>query len=188
MPAMSSPCVPLDVIGVASPCHASWEGMVGDNRSRFCGECQKNVYNLSGMTKDEAEALVNAREGKLCVRFYRRADGTVLTEDCPVGLRWARRKLAGMLTGIAAAIAVLIGGIALGKSNSTSSGSGQRQSRGLMTRFGEWLDPPLTHQVMGDVAPPSPPMMGKMMVMGEMVCPTPPVPPANTNTPSPPIE
>lgn len=92
-----------------------------------------------------------------------------------------------MLTGIAAAIAVLAGGIAMGKSNSGASGSSQRHSRGLMNRFGEWLDPPLTHQVMGDVAPP-PPMMGKMIEMGEMVCPTPTPPPANANMPAQPSE
>ena len=40
--------------------------------------------------------MVQATQGRLCVRFYRRADGTVLTQDCPVGLRraigltWAR--------------------------------------------------------------------------------------------------
>ncbi|HXO37362.1 MAG TPA: hypothetical protein VN872_01925 [Candidatus Acidoferrum sp.] len=37
------------------------------------------------MSTREAEALVSHREGRLCVRFYRRKDGTMLTQNCPVG-------------------------------------------------------------------------------------------------------
>ena len=64
--------------------------MYGDERTRFCGECKLNVYNLSGMTKYDAENLFRLSEGRLCVRYYRRPDGTILTKDCPVG--WARVK------------------------------------------------------------------------------------------------
>ena len=48
---MSAFTNPLDSIKVASPCSADWEGMVGNNRQRFCGQCKLNVYNLSGMTR-----------------------------------------------------------------------------------------------------------------------------------------
>ena len=41
----------LEDVRVASPCNASWDAMKGDDRVRFCGECQKNVYNLSAMTR-----------------------------------------------------------------------------------------------------------------------------------------
>ena len=51
----------LDQISVASPCNASWDEMLGDQRVRFCVSCEKNVYNLSAMPKDEAEALIAAR-------------------------------------------------------------------------------------------------------------------------------
>jgi hypothetical protein len=64
--------------------------MYGSDRMRFCGDCKLNVYNLSGMTRDEAESLVMNAEGRLCVRFYRRPDGTMITQNCPVG--WARVK------------------------------------------------------------------------------------------------
>jgi hypothetical protein len=77
----------LDNIRVASPCPASWEKMSGDDRVRHCQLCQLNVYNLSEMTRAEAERLIISREGRLCVRFYRRADGTILTRDCPRGWR-----------------------------------------------------------------------------------------------------
>lgn len=81
---------PLRNIKIASPCSADWNEMYGDDRKRFCGDCKLNVYNLSGMTRDEAETLVMNAEGRLCVRFYQRADGSVITQDCPVG--WARVK------------------------------------------------------------------------------------------------
>jgi len=81
---------PLDNIKVASPCSANWDAMYGNNRMRFCGECKLNVYNLSGMTRQEAENLVINAEGRLCVKFYRRQDGTIITQNCPIG--WEKVK------------------------------------------------------------------------------------------------
>jgi hypothetical protein len=77
----------LDQIQIASPCSADWERMEGDDRVRFCGECKKNVFNLSAMTRRDAEALLKETNGNICTRLFRRADGTVLTDDCSVGLR-----------------------------------------------------------------------------------------------------
>jgi hypothetical protein len=95
----------LDVIQVAKPCHAAWDKMAGDARVRHCGDCHKNVYNLSEMTRADAEALLQKHEGRLCVRYYVRADGTMLTADCPVGLlAAAHRRLAGWFAAIAASL------------------------------------------------------------------------------------
>src|SRR5947207_1881563 len=98
---------PLDGLQIASPCSASWEAMSGTDQVRYCQHCQKNVYNLSGMSRRHAEALVRANEGRLCVRFYRRRDGTVLTDNCPVGLRAARRRLLTHLAGFSS----MVGGV-----------------------------------------------------------------------------
>ena len=87
---MSRSSSPLNNIRIASPCSADWEGMYGDGRKRFCSDCKLNVYNLSGMTRQEAEALIMMSEGSLCIRYYQRRDGTIITQDCPVG--WARIK------------------------------------------------------------------------------------------------
>ncbi len=98
----------LPVLGelrIASPCNEPWDAMTGDEAVRFCGRCEKNVYNLSAMTRADAEALLAAKEGKLCVRFYQRADGTVLTADCPTGVRRRRVKVAAA-AGAVAALAV----------------------------------------------------------------------------------
>lgn len=72
-------------IRVATPCPASWEAMSGDDKARFCKTCQKNVFNISMMTRQEAEALILEKEGNLCVRLARREDGTIITDDCPIG-------------------------------------------------------------------------------------------------------
>jgi hypothetical protein len=85
----------LDSVKIASPCTASWDEMIGDERARFCTHCQKDVFNLSALPRDEAESFVRERAGDACIRLYKRADGTVLTSDCPVGVtRQRRRKIA----------------------------------------------------------------------------------------------
>lgn len=99
----------LDHVRVAAPCSADWERMAGTERVRFCGHCTKNVYNLSSMTRREAEALIVQTEGQLCVRFYRRADGSILTQNCPVGLRALKRRASRAVN---ATISTLLGFLA----------------------------------------------------------------------------
>ena len=94
--------IQLDDIRVATPCNALWDNMQGNDTVRFCQTCSKNVYNLSEMSRADAEVLVREKEGKLCVRFYRRADGTLLTDNCPIGLRMVRRQLKWLGAGVAA--------------------------------------------------------------------------------------
>ena len=96
----------LDNIGIASPCRVDWNTMTGDERVRLCSQCDKNVYNLSGMTRDEAQALIVEKNGKLCVSYFQRGDGTILLADCTIGKAAARRR-----KWIAAgAVALLAGG------------------------------------------------------------------------------
>ncbi|MBX9685443.1 MAG: TonB family protein [Candidatus Obscuribacterales bacterium] len=82
--------IEIEQIFIASPCSVGWENMTGDERVRFCGVCSKNVYNTSKMTSNELRALIQDTEGKFCARIYRRSDGTILTDDCPIGLRRLR--------------------------------------------------------------------------------------------------
>lgn len=82
----------LDQIQVASPCPASWEAMAGDDRMRFCASCSKHVYRLEGMSRAEILGLLQKAEGDVCVRLARRRDGTLITNDCPVGAERARRR------------------------------------------------------------------------------------------------
>lgn len=85
--------------------------MIGDARARFCGSCDRHVYNIVGLSRSEIESLVENTEGRLCVRMYQRADDTVLTQDCPVGLR-ALRKRAATFAG--AALSTLLGLVSIG--------------------------------------------------------------------------
>jgi len=84
---------PLDQIRVASPCPASWDRMEGDERTRHCTLCELNVYNFAEMTRDEIRELLMRSEGRVCARLYRRADGTMITRDCPTAVQRVRQRV-----------------------------------------------------------------------------------------------
>ncbi len=77
--------IDVNALTIASPCKASWNAMEGDDRARFCGHCDKHVYNIATLTRMEVSDLVRRTEGDFCGQLYRRRDGTVLTADCPIG-------------------------------------------------------------------------------------------------------
>ncbi len=83
----------LDQIHIAKPCPANWDEMKGDDQVRHCSQCRLNVYNISEMSAEEALRLVQNAEGRMCVRMYRREDGTVITRDCPKGLAAFRQRV-----------------------------------------------------------------------------------------------
>jgi hypothetical protein len=178
-PSSADPQAVLSRVRVASPCAESWEAMPGGARVRSCERCQHKVYNLSEMTAAEAARLVQEAEGRLCVRFYRRADGTMLTRDCPVGLRAVRMRAARALSAAFASVALLFGVALAGK------------SRSEQPTFVRWvlnrIDPEPVRPLMGamplPMAPPSTPeppaIMGDMAIeppratMGRPVAPQP---------------
>ena len=92
--ATAKPVRALEVLQVKDPCPEDWGRMRGDDKIRHCGVCEKNVYHLSAMTRAEVDQLLAGTTGRLCVRFYRRADGTVSTIDCAPVRFAAMRKLA----------------------------------------------------------------------------------------------
>lgn len=146
----------LDNMSIASPCSASWDEMNGDDRARFCGQCSKHVYNISTMTKTEVETLVLAKEGKLCVRYFQRPDGTILTDDCPRGLRAVRDGFRKISAGLAACVSLMIAAMPAraGDADSTadkkSGSSTVEPTRPLMgapvprprVKMGEFMIPP----------------------------------------------
>ena len=164
--------IPLETIRIASPCHADWDEMEGDAQARFCRTCRKNVYNLSEMTRAEAEALVTRTEGRLCVRFYTRADGTVLTQDCPVGLRAVRRRLVEKLSYAAAVLLscstglLRWAGMAQAVTPAKKPVCTAAKSPGQTRTMGKIVRP---NRLMGQIAKPP--------VMGKPVAPKPPTHP-----------
>jgi hypothetical protein len=163
-----NPRVSLDVISIASPCPASWEGMTGDQRIRYCEQCRKKVYNIAEMSKDEAESFLSDQVGSVCVRLFRRSDGTILTRDCPIGVRAIRRGIASALMALAgmAGIFVAIVWWRFGRASATQTPIQQRNKAanidlnselplieastviqsspdtGPLERLVNWLDPP----------------------------------------------
>lgn len=77
----------LDDIVIAAPCPVAWDAMDGDDRTRFCSRCELSVYNISDMSKKEADNFLRSNVEQVCLRFFRRHDGTIMTKDCPIGLR-----------------------------------------------------------------------------------------------------
>jgi hypothetical protein len=113
--------ISLEVLSVASPCEAPWESMAGDERSRYCDHCQKQVHNLSAMPREEAERLVCEAAGSLCVRYARDESGRVMTLDYePLPRRRKRQWWVASLSagGVAAAIAAALWGWASPKPKS----------------------------------------------------------------------
>ncbi len=147
---------PLRQVKVASPCPADWDRMIGNDRVKFCGQCELHVYNLSAMTTLEAESLIARTEGRLCVRYYRRKDGSIITQDCPVGLRAFKQRVARVKRAVASLALGFLAGLGF---------------HGVANRFaGFFLDPASGWGIHGAttgemVAPQIPPpglAMGKM--------------------------
>jgi hypothetical protein len=112
----------LDDIRVANPCRANWGEMTGDDRVRHCSACSRSVYNIAAMTAAEAVALIEGREGGICGRLYRRADGTVVTADCPPAA--PRRRFRRVQALAIVLIALLLAWAGCGKGESPPSGPG----------------------------------------------------------------
>jgi hypothetical protein len=160
-------------IKIASPCPTRWQDMGGDDRVRFCDHCRKNVYNFSAMSATEARELLAAKSGELCARIYQRADGTVLTEDCPVGVARFWRQVKTVVGGCVVATLFVFGGaVAFGRDRTNREGPVVAFTHKAVWQVKEWLGlnpsvvmlgvvgprPPVTNQpFMGKIAAPQPP-------------------------------
>ncbi len=151
---------PLSHVRIAAPCRADWERMHGNERVRFCGECSMNVYNLSNMSKKDAEALILNAEGRLCVRYYHRADGSIITNNCPVGLRALKRRVSGFSRAVISSVISFFAGMAVLTGLETA-----KSSFAAMTEAGlDFIAPvPLT-----TTEPQEEPVPDRLMIMGDI--------------------
>ena len=144
---------------VAAPCPADWDSMYGNERVRFCEQCRLNVYNLSEMSRAEAEELIGRREGRLCVRYYRRTDGSILTQNCPVGLRGLKRKLSRVATAVGSSLLSFLAGIGFYQITAPRYTTGvtvtRDMSQPLPSLMGDLVSQPpsRTTEVLGTVGP-----------------------------------
>lgn len=152
---------PLSHVRVAAPCRADWERMRGNERVRFCGECSMNVYNLSNMTKKDAEALITRAEGRLCVRYYHRTDGTILTGNCPVGLQALKRRVSGISRAVVSSVLSFFAGMAV-----LAGLQGVQNTLNAATEVGTDLINPVPLEE--EEAPLSPPPAEQFTIMGAM--------------------
>lgn len=81
----------LDQIEHRDPCPQAWESLIGDERARHCGVCEKYVHNLAALTRTEAQELV--RQPHVCARFEKDAWGSIVTADGPPTWELGRRRL-----------------------------------------------------------------------------------------------
>ncbi|MGC3958817.1 MAG: hypothetical protein QM813_13030 [Verrucomicrobiota bacterium] len=164
----------VDEIRIASPCHARWNDMGGDERARFCRQCSKHVFNLSAMTRAQIETLIREKEGRFCGRFHRRADGTMLTADCPSRLRRLRERVA-KLGGALCALVLSLTGCSARQSNPNRGEPGQALMGDVAVTPAVYTtnNPP---EIMGKIAwpqPPPAPATNTRVLMGEIsVAPT----------------
>jgi len=138
--------------------------MIGSERVRFCSQCSLNVFNLSSMNRSEAESLIARTEGRLCIRFYRRFDGSIITRDCAVGLRAIRRRIAYVAKAISSTVMGLLAGLGVYGVVSSVVPLAPQRTMGMMVRD---IDSP-KNAVVGQMVRPEPPppefTMGKIML------------------------
>lgn len=91
-------------ISIAAPCAVPWDSMEGDDRVRTCDQCELPVYNITRMSPHEVRDLVDSGTERICGRIFRRPDGTVLTKNCPAGLRALRLRASGRVAALTAAV------------------------------------------------------------------------------------
>ena len=154
--------IPLEEIRIAKPCRADWNLMTGDERARFCDSCAKNVYDISQMTREEAHQLIAAKEGHVCVRLYRRPDGTVITSDCPVGKREVMKPMWWTVAGF---VALMASGAAVWSQPAADPHQSSGAATPLVDKARDW---PIIGAVVEKVAPRPPMVMGEMVAMPTM--------------------
>jgi hypothetical protein len=98
---------------------------------------------LSSLSREEAQELVERKEGRLCGRFWQRSDGTVMTKDCPVGIQAARRRLALVVCGVGGSFLMLVGWSMTLLGNPRGPDFSKRRLRDIepFHTIIEWLDP-----------------------------------------------
>jgi hypothetical protein len=186
---MTRQAVSLEVIDIARPCPADWEQMRGDDQVRFCKHCSLNVYNLSAMTREAAEQLVAEREGRLCIRMYRRLDGTVVTADCEGAIKLAAKRIgrfAKAMTAVVltAALAPLgfsrwLNAAPTDKSSSSTPSVCVTPPQPTRAMMGDMVEPPV--QMLGKIRGPA--KMGEMVAQPLMGAPAPLPPPSTQPVP-----
>lgn len=119
----------LDDVVIAAPCPVEWTDMEGDDeRVRYCSRCELNVFNISEMSKRQAEAFLESNHENKCLRFFRRENGTLITKDYPIGRRMLQGIHQNLKALIVAFLAIFNGTTALAQSSDDSTNVSKTQN------------------------------------------------------------
>jgi hypothetical protein len=176
-------------IRVATPCQADWSQMTGDERVRHCAHCKKDVFNLSELSREQAERLIIEKNGDLCARYFQRTDGTILLADCSVGIKQKRKTnvLAASAAMLLAGTGGLAGFLKLSRHHAVPAPTPVVEVRMGTAAVVPDVPPSDVHEVMGDVGvePDVHEMKGQMIEVapiqgGISIEPQPPLEPVHT--------
>ena len=87
------------LIEIKTPCTADWDSMTGDDRIRFCEHCNLNVNDLSQLTPKRVRRLVTKSNGRLCIRYQKRPDGSPIIKAVPAKLHTIGRRASRIAAG-----------------------------------------------------------------------------------------
>lgn len=75
----------VNSLEVSSPCHnENFSTNSTETESGwYCGECKKEVHDLSRCSQDEILQLIEQTQGNFCALITRKADGSIITNEPP---------------------------------------------------------------------------------------------------------
>jgi len=125
--------------------------MRGNDRTRFCSHCRQNVFNISNLTRIEAEELIRQKDGQLCVRYFQRDDGTIVTKDCTSAAGHWRRRIAIAITLFFAILGSVFGWLIWNTRGEDRYDNWARRTEPFRTIL-DWIDPaPMVTIVVGEI-------------------------------------
>ncbi len=148
-------------------CPQLWAGMAGNEKTRFCDVCQKNVHNLSMMHAEERRALLASTGESPCVAYFKHVNGTPIDVTALPESNPLKRKL----TQVALVTASAMGLGSIGMSSmalleecskdqeapTTSTLANYSFMAGMACRPPGYIPPPLPREPLKGGAPPAPP-------------------------------
>lgn len=138
-----------DEIRIGTPCTVDWDAMQGCGARRFCGQCRKQVTDLSQLTEREARKVVAKPDQ--CVRYSVTARGDVLFAGTARRTTELRRTVGARLLALAAVLSPV---------SALAGGAPAEPAGGLLGKIAEAIglvDPEPTYAMMGDIAMLQPP-------------------------------
>ena len=66
-------------LSIPKPCHADWNKMTSEERSRFCSLCKQSVHNVADLTETEAHEILSLED--TCARISYNNRGQVRTKN-----------------------------------------------------------------------------------------------------------